>query len=543
MPTVPIYREPLASKALEGGFQQTVDVSQGSRALAQGLGSLGEATDRIVRRDAEAASSKADTEIAAGWLKWDAENRRKFQGENAGGYTEASEKWWREAAQTYGSTLDPMAKGMVGQSLARRKAASMGQVAQFVETEKEKHADEMHDANVGTTIQFGVSSGDVVGAAERVRELAAAKGVRKGWKAEQVQAEVGKNLSTLHLAQISKLVETSPEAADAYYAKNKDEVAFALQPKIEQMLKAEGDNAFAKQTAASVAALPLSEQLAEASKITDPQRREKTLQEIKSNHTLVKEAQAEKEREFGDKAWQLVGQGKRVPESILMAMDGRERVQLQEHLRAKAERGTAAPKTDPADHARLIDMMLNDPEAFKKERIAAARLSPSDLEQFAAKQQALRGTGGKQDSMLTDEARLSGALVGAGIDAKKKPELAYQVRSEVDRRVRAESNAKGGKELTADEKQKVIDTVLLDKVYVDEWGSDPQKPLATLAPEELSKAYVRVNGQDVKVSTVPMADRQQIIMALRKNGLPTTEQAIVEVYLRNKKPNGATGKF
>lgn len=547
MATVPVYQpNQVREEALQGGYQQEVDVTKNARALAQGLGQVGESIDRVVVRDAETASNKVDSEISAGWLKWDAANRKNFQGENAGGYTAAAEKWWKDASSTYGATLDPMAKGLVGQSLLRRQTASLGQVAQVAEIEKEKHADNTYAANVDTTVQFGVSSGDVAGASERVRELAALKGARKGYTTEQTQAETLKNLSALHIAQIAKLTEQPGGAAlaDAYYQANKAEVGFAQQPKIEQVIKAEVDNQFATKTAAEVAVLPLSEQLAVAAKITDPARREKTISQIKSNYSLVKEAQGEQEKKFADTAWQLVGQGKRVPEAILASMDGKERVQLQEHLRAKAERGAVAPKTDPKDHARLVDMMLNDPEAFKKERIVAAKLSPTDLEQFATKQQALRTASPKQDSMLTDESRITGALVGAGIDAKTKPEIAYQVRSEIDRRVRAESAALGGKDLSADQKQRVVDSVLLDKVYVDEWGSDPQKPLSTLKSEELTKAYVLVDGKTVKVSTVPMADRQQIINSLRKNSQLVTEQSIVEVYLRKQKqPTGATGTF
>lgn len=542
MATVPIYQaNQVREQALQGGFQQEIDVTKNARALAVGLGNAGQMLDRVAIRDAEAASSKADTEIAAGWLQWDAANRGKFQGEKAGEYTAAAQEWWTKASQTYGATLDPMAKGLVGQSLNRRQAASLGQVAQFVEVEKEKHADNTYAANVDTTVQFGVTSGDVAGAAARVRSLAALKGARKGYTTEQTQAETLKNLSQLHIAQIAKLTELPGGAAvaDAYYQANKAEVGFAQQPKIEQVIKAEVDNQFATQFAAQQADKPLNQQLTAAAAITDPAKREKALTQIKNNYSLVKEAQREVESKFADQAWQLVGQGKRVPEAILSSMDGKERVQLQEHLRAKAERGPVAPKTDPADHARLVDMMLNDPEAFKKERIVAAKLSPSDLEQFAAKQQAVRSASPKQDSMLTDEARVSGALVGAGIDAKKKPELAYQVRTEIDRRVRAESAALGGKDLSADQKQRVIDSVLMDKVYVNEWGSDPQKPLSTVSADQLPKAYVRVNGEDVLISTVPATDRALITASLRRGGQTPSEQSIVEVYLRNQAANAA----
>ena len=51
-----------------------------------------------------------------------------------------------------------------------------------------------------------------------------------------------------------------------------------------------------------------------------------------------------------------------------------------------------------------------------------------------------------------------------------------------------------------------------------------------------------VNGKNVPLSTVPMADRSEIIRARRARGLPTTEQAIVETYLKAKQST-PEGKF
>ena len=79
----------------------------------------------------------------------------------------------------------------------------------------------------------------------------------------------------------------------------------------------------------------------------------------------------------------------------------------------------------------------------------------------------------------------------------------------------------------------------MEKVYVDEWGRDPQKPLVLLKPEEISKAYVRVNGKNVPVSVVPSLDRRQITQALQATGQIVTEQAIVEMYLAGQKKGPA----
>jgi len=539
MPIVPTYNGPqVREQALEGGFQKTSDVSSDLNRAGQGLAMLGTAVGYVAERDAQAKASDTEAKITGEWLKWDAANRGKYRGENADGYAPAAEAWWKSAAETYGQDLDPRARALASQGLRTKQTAAMGNVLAFSSAEKERHADETYAADVNTTIQFGVTSGDVASTAAQIREKAAQLGARKGWTTEQVQAEAGKNLSSMHLAQITKLAETDATKAQEYYDANKAEVGFQNQARVEQVLKGEMDNQFAVKFAAEQASKPLAEQLTEAAKITDPQRREKTLKEIKLNHAAVREAQAEKERIASDQAWQLVGQGKRVPEAILSQMDGKSRVQLQEHTQDRADR-LAAGKPVKTDWGVYIDTREKLAKGEKVDlRALTEKIAPSQMEQLLDMQGAV-GKGGKQDSMMTDEARINTALVGLGIDKKKHPEQAAALTTEIDRRVRLASAAKGGKDLTADEKQREVDRVVMDKVYVDEWGSDPQKAVALLTPDEIKKAYVNVNGKNVPVSSVPAMDRRQIMKALQATGQQPTEQAIVEMYLAGQKKGSA----
>jgi PIN domain nuclease of toxin-antitoxin system len=543
MPIVPTYQErQVRTQALQPVLQQTLDVSSGARALAQGLGQVAEAADRRDLRDAQAKASTAEATITSEWLKWDSANRNKYRGANADGYAPAAEAWWQSAAENAGKDLDPRAKALASQNLRAKQMAAMGNVLTFTGAEKERHADETYAADVNTTIQFGVTSGDVASTAAQIREKAAVLGARKGWTTEQVQAEAGKNLSSMHLAQITKLAETNAEAAQAYYDANKAEVAFQNQARVEQVLKGELDNQFATQTAASMADKPLKEQLAEAAKITDPQRREKTLMQVRNNHALVKQAKAEQEAQFSDQAWQLFSRGQKIPEAVLSGMNGRERAQLQESMRARSERmaqGTPV-KTDTVTYIDLREKLARGEKVDL--RAYTEKIGKTEMETLLDIQTTASKGGVKQDSMLTDEGRINNALLGLGIDKKKNDQQANAAKAivdEIDRRVRAASAAKGGKDLTADEKQGIVDRVVLDKVYVDEWGTDPQKPLALLTPEEVSKAYVRVDGRNVPVSSVPMTDRRQIVKALQATGQIATEQAIVEMYLAGQKKGPA----
>lgn len=337
------------------------------------------------------------------------------------------------------------------------------------------------------------------------------------------------------MAQITKLAEGNAEAAQAYYDANKAEVNFAHQARVEQVLKAEADNQFATRFAASVANKPLGEQLAEAAKITDPARREKTLTQIRNNHALVRQAEQERENAAADQAWQLFAQGKRIPEAILLQMSGRERVQLQEAQRTRAER-LAAGRSVKTDALTYIDLREKLASGEKVDlRAYVEKISPSDMERLLDIQTAVKQGGAKQDSILTDEERKQNALLDLGIDKKKDPGAAKRVLEEIDRRVRAASAGKGGKDLTADEKQAIIDSVVTDKVYVDKWGTDPQKAVSMLTPEEMEGAYVKIDGKKVQLRSVPESDRRKIIAALKATGQAVTEQNIVALYLQGRK--------
>jgi hypothetical protein len=409
MPQVPVYGDrQIRAQALQPVMQQAIDVSSGARVLAQGLSQVGDAADRIDYRDSQAKASAAETQITSEWLKWDSENRNKYRGANADGYVPAAEAWWKNAAETAGNELTPRAKAIASQSLRTKQTQALSNALAFTGAEKERHADETYNADVATTIQFGVTSGDVASTATQIRDKATMLGARKGWTTEQVQAEAGKNLSMMHLAQISKLAEMDATKAQAYYDANKAEVNFQNQARVEQVLKGELDNQFATQTAAAMAGKPLSEQLAEASKITDPQRREKTLTQVRNNYALVKQAEQEQEARFSDQAWQAFAKGQKIPETILSGMNGRERAQLQEagHARAKRLAEGIPVKTNPNELARIYDMARENPEAFSAIKLTTLteKISGGDLEQIAALQRSIT-----KDKNVVTSAQLVGS--------------------------------------------------------------------------------------------------------------------------------------
>lgn len=521
MPQVPIYQPQVREQALQGGMQRAPDVGSDLMRAGQGLATVGTALNDMDLRDAKAKADQLDATVTTEWMKWDAENRNKFRGENVNAYEAAAAEWWKKAGETYGKDIDARTRSLASPTLIRKQGTALAGVAQFVGAEKERHADDAANASITSTIQFGVTTGDVAGAAQQVRGQVAATGARKGWTTEQVQAEQLKNLSALHLAQITKLASRDADKAQEYYQANKAEVMASNQPRVEEVLKGEGDNQFATKFAAENAGKPLAEQLKTAGEITDPERRAKTMQQVKLNHAAVKEAKAEEERTASDQAWQLVGQGKRVPEAILSQMDGKGRVQLQEHLQARAERlskqGTASVKTDPAALAKVYDMMRDDPDGFRKLRMESLTnaFSTSDIEQVARIQRDMLKPDTEKDVATANQVS---ALYTKGWKQEKAGAFGKAFLDETYR-----FKQEKGRPANYEELRKIGDRLIIDGEVLS--GSmflpDPNKKFYEATPEERKRFAPEITSND----------RKLIRTALESEGIKNpTEAQVLERF-------------
>lgn len=466
MARVPVYGEPqVRERALEGGFQRAVDTGAGLAVASRALGQAADAIDRIDLQRAQTAADQVDATISTEWLKWDAENRNKFRGQNVDGYEPAAREWWQKARETYGKDLDPRARALASRSLVRKEAAAFANVAQFTAAERERFADESAAAAITSTIQFGVTTGDVAGAANQVREEVARMGARKGWTTEQVQAEQLRNLSQLHLAQITKLASLDADAARKYYEANKGEVAAQNQPRIEEILTGEADNQFATQFAATNADKPYAEQIKLAGEIEDPRRREKALIAIKNQQAQIREAQRAKEEAASDQAWQLASAGQRVPEAILSQMDGKDRASLVDWQRARAERLAEGRKvkTDWDTYLELSERITAGERVNL--RAYTEKLGATELKQLDERMRKPAGEVASTEQQLsayTSQMELKGERLGQFKSA------AYEAFNEHLRRT--------GKEPTFNERRDILEALTMDVVTHKGWLWDSTKP-------------------------------------------------------------------
>jgi hypothetical protein len=259
----------------------------------------------------------------------------------------------------------------------------------------------------------------------------------------------------------------------------------------------------------------LSEQLAEAGKITAPQRRDQALREVKLNHALVKEAEHQAQQKVADTVWtQYVDTGRRVPEILRGAMGEANLRELINFERADAARvaSGAQVKTNPSDLASVYDLMRDDPAAFKKLRMVALtnHIAPNDIEQIARIQRDMLKPDREKD--VATSSQLLGTYTG-GWTPEKKAAFSSSFYDELDR-----FEKEKGRPANYKEKREIGDRLMLDgEVMSGKWyADDPNKKLYETTPDERQRF----------APTISTGDRALIVKALQAEGVaqPTDEQ-------------------
>jgi len=563
MPRVPMVDGPqVQATPMPGPYGSNIDVSSNLRNVAAGLEKGSDVVQQIQERDAQDEAFKLELAVRSDWNAHRSKLRGQYKGEQADQYGAAAQEWWAKAPGKYATGASRRAQELATRSIGQFAVQAQADTLGYVEGEKKRtreisyrtlqEGDIAEAANTATPENVSAVVGTSVA---RIRERAVAYATAEGLKPEVGERLATEQLGKFHAAMAISLAsrEGGTASAKAYLVEFGSDIPLDVRTRVGEIVKKEANSEEARTFAAGVAALPLAEQIAKAGAIKDADVREKALLHVRQNHAMVTEARREVEAEASDRAWQLVGQGKRVPEALLSAMDGKSRVQLQEHVvdRAKrlAEGGNV--KTDWAVYIDARERLLSEDPAVRATvnlQALTGKIAPAQLEQLLdVKSQLARGTAAKdpkQDSLFSTRDRVNRAYTELGIDPKHDPKTAGMLADEVDKRLRTASRAKGDKLLTPEEEQAIIDGVAKDLVYTPRFMiPDKQRPLALVPQEELKDAFVIVNGKKVALSTVPMADRQEIIRERRRRGLPVTEQAIVETFMRaqtrSKAPEGS----
>lgn len=155
------------------------------------------------------------------------------------------------------------------------------------------------------------------------------------------------------------------------------------------------------------------------------------------------------------------------------------------------------------------------------------------------------GTDAKHLEVITTANRVKKAAIDAGLlpatgKANDNEVKAFaQFERLVDDRVRQfeATDLQGKRKANSAELQQIIDGTLMDKVFVSRTGWFDREVIAGVAaPEDLTRAYVNVGGQEVRVAQIPASQRAVIASKLQGRGLPVTEQRIAELWVAAGRP-------
>lgn len=533
MPQVPVYDRPQVEL---GQLRQPQAVApdprrfgtgvEGTNALARGLQNAGESLDRIDLQEANREAFEVEGEIKKSWLDYSSQLEKNRQGTGAKGVTGEVEKWWAEQApKLTEKATNGRAQRMLKAATQRMQLAAMEQFNGFETRQLKIAGDAAFESNVRNSLE-AIANNPAPENTRLQRESVEAairqKAAADGWAPEVLNDRLARAREGASAATFNGILRRDGAlAAQDYLDKFGDEIAPAQRQEMANKIKPLVADRKGEDFAASVAALPLDEQVTRAQKIEDPEVRKAAVERIQQNDAMMQAARRRREEAASDTIWQLVGQGApmgRLPADVLAQMDGRERTALKEHYRAAAERARTEAqgrdvKTDFGTYDTLVNM---PPEDFLRVRLTAYqdRLSRGDLKTLIDRQAKLRNPNEAGD-VATTEQQMGGYITSLQL----KDEKAGMFRKGAYDEFNA-FRAANKREPNYDERQKILDRLSMESD--GGWFGGSRRFFEL--PNDPAKRT------EFMEQVVPKEDRAEIEKSLKARGVPVTVQNILDVY-------------
>lgn len=282
----------------------------------------------------------------------------------------------------------------------------------------------------------------------------------------------------------------------------------------------------------------LAEKQAVIDKIEDPQTRKFVQAEFNRLTSQAEAIKSKQERDNFERA-----------QAIAFSGDGNQWQQVAKNEPAlwnalKPEQQATLMQGRPkGDDPETMLLLLRDPTKWEAGQLSQYRskLSESTYQRFYA-----QGNGPKaQDTVRSatfDNDMFESTMLRNNLPElvdPKNPEKKKEVinlREKFKVLIDAEQVARK-RELSRDEKQAILDSILLDKAQVPGmlWGSTPT-PVYKLTPDQAKEAFVVVGGQEVKLASIPVQQRAIIIAKLNARGIRPTEAEIASLWVQAGKP-------
>lgn len=567
MVDIPIYRQqvrqaPIADTRL--GLRATPDamgagVGEGVAALGRAAGAVSGVADRIMAEERQKADDQQITAAAAKATGLANDLQLDFQKHRLDDAVKVSPDYEKKHA----AGLDEIAKGLGSdtqraafakwraghevafQSAVRNRAYDEGQKSYDITDQIAKE-----QARRSVAINADPNNGEeglaqVESRVADMHTLNEITGRRKGYNADQIAELNRQDTADAYATVINSYNEAGHTvAAKALFDQHKD----ALEPKARDMLQKSLELGITKTEAQQRSAdiyspdKTLEAMFAEADQIPDQQVQAETKRRLEERDNLRRRAIEQVQDKAFTASYEKVKSDPRgfdaltAGERTAMGPDREEKLKAWTMRRAKGE-----PLPWQASKAvrYQIEQAAGNPasrDAFSKANLLdyVDRLNEDDFNALNKLQQDVRaGKTEGADWLNTREEKVNQALAQLGMDPRpyytdnkgkvtNNPQ-SVAFRSQVQQEAARVAAANKREQPTADDVQKAIDSTLMKKVRINEWGRDPERVAATLTTDERGKAYV-------PIEQVPANHNDAIRAAIAAKGREATDDQVQRAY-------------
>lgn len=590
MPTVPTYDAPqVAATELPGAsirsYASPSLFNTGSRGAdaalqinennARGAVSTGnmllDIGVKMQARDDLETIFKQETALKDGWMQFQSEARKR-NGSNAAGLTADTDTWFQQQEQDLAKNFTTRNQQLAfSKTFNQLRVQAMGSMSAYETQERERSLAETAEASMNSSINLAATAAldaktNPAPAAAQARDDINGRldviGKMRGWTPEVLADKKAQVLDKLHMSVIAAMIDQRPGVAKAYMKANKDEISGVSQGKVRDWLdtiakRHEGESILA--TAQSFADDAVSKGMSEYDAINAARAKYSGKQEEQVVNAL-KVRYNERQSSAADVAWNAFqsGGGKidAIPVSVFNDLSAKDKAALQD----AATNGIFPKQSDREVLADFYSLEARGDLTPDVVRRASSRLNQGDYQKFmdSANSPDKQRTASIDADDFNTLAVKSGGFDPFSTKPNDKVKIG-ELRSTIETRIDEEQTAKK-RVLSRDEKKAVMQSVLDNKVFVDEWGSDPEKRQYELSSADQKNAYVVVETpvtvrpsrfsqpvQTTKKQTIYLRDiskeeRSAIINKLTKLNMPVTEQSIAQAWASAKQKQSEWGK-
>lgn len=472
---------------------------------------------------------------------------RQRRGANAFNVTDDVDTALTDAAKKHSEGLtNEVQRRIFNEQVTKSQQQTRGAMSQFEWQERRASVVESTQAAVGSTVKLAASAAadgylkanpdpnvpsfNIETFRKDIKAHIAVLGQIEGWLPAKRQFEEAKYVSMMHEQVIQNLVDKDPKAAKEYYAANKGEIGGDKRDAIDKLLKTGTAVALGQEIRDTVIKKGMTEEQALAY-VRDNYDGE----DEKNGRAAVVEyfgdfarASQRKQVDAGDQAWRIFnerGTISAIPASVRNDMDPKAWAALREHAENKAQ--GKATKTDTATwldvQSKILSGEIKDPKELAG---YVNKLSPSDIKGFATMMS--RPEKIVQARMDTEDFNSIADQAGLKPYDPTKNENQRRALGEMKQKIEAlidvEQSVKK-RELTRVEKMELMRSEINNRVIVGgsllgSLWSDGAKPVVALTEDERKRVVV------------PESYKRDATAARKKQGLPTDDAVIRDLWLR-----------